>query len=47
MFGKDLVKWKKRSMCDDCEALYKFDSHKTGTSNSSVARQLSPTVPMG
>jgi hypothetical protein len=25
-------------MCDDCEAIYKFDSHKTGTSNRPMAR---------
>jgi hypothetical protein len=45
MFGKDLSKWLKRMigvsvmLCDDCEALYKFDSHKMGTSNRPMARQ--------
>ena len=40
MFGKDLVKEDENSvmiMCDDCEVLYKLDSHKTETYN--MARQ--------
>lgn len=34
-------------MCDDCEALYKFDSHKMGTSNMVRQGNCRPTVQMG